>query len=184
MSEVFDFSQTESAKSAERIVPGVYTVTILEAKLNKPEDKSAFLELEMETKEGSKFSDKMYITPKTLGRLQYLHEFYIGKKLDKVFNSVDEIGSYFTKLFKAEAVKKISRKMIIGGQKGKNGGVFPQLPYTSFIVDPNEDRPEGAFIEDSNDWKQYVKEANTASAVKNNDNPMIGSGSIIDDLPF
>lgn len=184
MSEVFDFSQTESAKAAERVVPGVYTVKIVEAKLNKPEGKTPFLELEMETSEGSKFSDKMYVTAKTLGRLQYLHEYYVGKKLDKVMHSVDEIGSYFSKLFEAESVKKISRKMIIGGQKSNKGGVFPQLPYTSFIVDPNEDMPEGAFTEGSKEWNQYVKEPNTAAAVKGNDNPMIGTGNIVDDLPF
>lgn len=184
MSEVFDFSQTESAKAAEKVMPGVYMAKITKAELKKPEGKTPFLELEVQTADGSKFSDQIYVTIKTLGRLQYIHEFYVGIKLDRVMSSVDEIGSYFSKLFETESVKKISRKMIIGGQKSNKGGVFPKLPYTSFIVDPNEDMPEGVFEEDSKEWNQYVKEPNTAAAVKGNDNPIVGTGNIIDDLPF
>lgn len=163
--QTFDFSKAEAAKEVSYLKPGVYQMKITEVKLDKFPKGSPFLGITFETADGLKLTEKMgFSTEKALevfiSRLQYLHEAWTGKKLDKVLKSVEEVEAYFKKTFVNP--KAGTRAIIVGGEvNGKN--VYGALPFTNFIVGEDSNLEEGEFAEGSDEWKKYVKASNRKS---------------------
>jgi hypothetical protein len=96
MAQSFNFKDAEAAKEVSYLKPGVYTMKITEVKLDKFPKGSPYLGITFETVDGLKLTEKMgFSTEKALevfiSRLQYLHEAWTGKKLDKVLKSVEEV---------------------------------------------------------------------------------------------
>lgn len=170
--QTFDFSNAESAKEVSYLKPGVYAMKITEVKLDKFPKGSPFLGITFETADGLKLTEKMgFSTEKALevfiSRLQYLHEAWTGKKLDKVLKSVEEVEAYFKKTFVNP--KAGTRNIIVGGEvNGKN--VYAALPFTNFIT---TDLDEGEFTEGSDEWKKYVKASNRKSEASGKKNGIL-----------
>jgi len=160
---MFDFKTAESAAEISFLKPGVYAMKVSEVKLDKFLKGATYLGITFETADGLKVTEKMGYNlkdPKAkqneifMSRLQYLHEAWSGKKLDKVFKKAEEIEAYFAKCF--VNAKAGTRKVVIGGSdNGK--AVFAELPFTNFIVGSDSDLEEGEFEVGSTEWKKYVK---------------------------
>jgi hypothetical protein len=169
----FNFAKVEAAQESSYLKPGVYTTKISEVKLGKTKTKNTeFLGVTFETEDGLKITESFMLTEKALPRIQYLHEAWAGKKLDKAFKSTAEIEAYFAKTFVNP--KAGTRNLVVGGEiNGKN--TYGTLPYTGFIIEDGV-LDLGEFEEGSEEWKKYVKKSNRtteASGQKNgilNDN--------------
>lgn len=172
MAQSFDFKNAEAAKEVSYLKPGVYSMKITEVKLDKFPKGSPFLGITFETVDGLKLTEKMgFSTEKALevfiSRLQYLHEAWTGKKLDKVLKSVEEVETYFKKTFVNP--KAGTRNIIVGGEvNGKN--VYATLPFTNFIT---TDLDEGEFTEGDELWKKYVKTSNFKSEASGKKNGIL-----------
>lgn len=170
--QTFDFSNAEAAKEVSYLKPGVYSMKITEVKLDKFPKGSPFLGITFETVDGLKLTEKMgFSTEKALevfiSRLQYLHEAWTGKKLDKVLKSVEEVEAYFKKTFVNP--KAGTRLIVVGGEvNGKN--VYATLPFTNFITTELE---EGEFTEGDENWKKYVKASNRKSEASGKKNGVL-----------
>lgn len=155
----FDFSKAEAAAENVYLKPGVYAMKISEVKLGTFPKGSPYLGLTFSTSDGLSFTEKMGFGSEKakevfMSRLQYLHEAWAGKKLDKVFKSIEEIEAYFAKTFASP--KAPSKNVIIGGEvSGSN--VYAALPYTNFIVPDDGNLELGEFEKDDANWKKYVK---------------------------
>lgn len=154
---MFDFSKTESATESSYLKPGVYNVKITKGEFGKSKEKETpFVAFTFSTEEGPSVVEKFMITEKAISRLQYLHEAWVGKKLEKNFKSEKEVADYFIKIFTSP--KAGSRKIVVGGETtGKN--VYASIPYANFIVGDDSDLELGPFEEDSEEWKKYVKKS-------------------------
>lgn len=176
---MFDFKNTESAKENSFLKPGVYSMKITEVKLDKFPKGSTYLGIKFETEDGLAVTEKMgynFKDPKAkqneifLSRLQYLHEAWTGKKLDKVFKKPEEIEAYFAKTFVNP--KAGTRNIIIGGSdNGK--AVFAELPFTGFILGSDSELTEGEFEQGSPEWKKYVKASTQTSAASGKKNGIL-----------
>jgi hypothetical protein len=161
----FDFKNTEAAKEVSFLKPGVYAMKVTEVKLDKFPKGSPYLGITFETADGLKLTEKMgYSSDKALevfvSRLQYLHEAWTKKKLDKVLTSAEDVEAYFKKTFVNP--KAGTRLIIVGGEvSGKN--TYATLPFTGFIVGDDSKLTEGEFEEGSEEWKKYVKASNRKS---------------------
>lgn len=158
----FDFTKTEAAAEISFLKPGVYAMKISEVKLGTFSKGSPYLGFTFETEQGLKLEEKMgYSSEKAkevfMSRLQYLHEAWSGKKLDKVFKSIEEIEAYFKKVFVSP--KAGTRNIIIGGEV-LGTKIYGSLPFTNFIVPDDSDLELGEFTEGDDNWKKYVKKSN------------------------
>ena len=158
---MFDFKSTEAAQETSYLKPGVYSVKVTEVKAGEfPQKKSPYLGVTFTTDEGLTIQEKFPLSEKALPRLQYFHEAWTGKKLDKVFKSVAEVEAYFTKTFVNP--KAGTRNLVVGGEV--NGKVvYGNLPYTGFIAGDDSDLELGEFTEGDENWKKYVKKSNRTS---------------------
>lgn len=171
---MFDFQSTEAAQETSYLKPGVYAVKITEVKAGEfPQKKSPYLGVTFTTAEGLSITEKFPLSEKALGRLQYLHEAWTNKKLDKVFKSVEEVETYFAKTFVNK--KAGARNLVVGGEI--NGKVtYGSIPYTGFIAGDDSDLELGEFEEGGDNWKKYVRKSNRptettgrTSGILNND---------------
>lgn len=167
----FDFKNAEAAKESAYLKPGIYTMKITEVKIDKFPKGAPYLGFTFETADGLKFTEKMgYSSEKAVevfvSRLQYLHEAWVGKKLDKILKTPEEVQAYFSKTFVNP--KAGTKNIIIGGEvNGKN--VYAALPFTNFIT--TEDETE--FTEGSDEWKKYVKASNRKSEASGQKNGIL-----------
>jgi len=172
---MFNFKETEAAKELSFLTPGVYAMKISDVKLDKFPKGQPYLGLTFTTEEGLSFTEKMgYSSEKArevfMARLQYLHEAWTNKKLDKAFKSVEEVETYFKKCF--VNVKAGTRNIVIGGEAvGKN--VYASLPFTNFIVGDDSDLEVGEFTEGDDNWKKYVKKSNRTTAASGQKNGIL-----------
>lgn len=143
--------------------------------------KHLFFKLVFHGSDGS-MREKFYITAKTLPRLQYLHEGWFGKKIEKLFDSADAVGNYFVALFNSDAAKKVYQNVEVQGEENVDGKVYTKFGYSGFILD--KDATLGVFERGSSDWMTKVKKQ--ASPVSNDVNLGIpdSTQSAIDSLPF
>src|SRR5690606_24125470 len=146
----------------------------------KPEDKTPYLAFTLSGDKG-KVTEKFYVTAKALSRLQYIHEAWIGKTLDKNFDSFDAVGAYFEKLFNHDKTKSISKMVIVGGQEAADGKVYADLPFSGFVVPDEVNMIEGAFDRGDGNWIQHVTKAKNAST--NTESIMIAASTPQDDDP-
>lgn len=195
MSEVFDFGAIDAPKQVNYLRPGYYKMSIVEAKFEQPtgetkdgKPKTPFVAVTFLADEGQ-MTENFFVTPKAFARLQYLHEQWIGKKLEKKFESIAEIGAYFEKLLTDARVKKIFHTTCVGGKEGNAGAIFASLPYANFVINEEEKVSLGAFAEDSFEYRQNVKKNYTAATTT--DDVMLGApgnmavpDDTMSDLPF
>jgi len=171
----FNFGSVEAAAELAFLKPGVYTMKISEVKLDKFPKGSPYLGITFTTEDGDSYTEKMgYSSEKAvevfMSRLQYLHEAWTNKKLDKVFKSIEEVESYFRKTFVNP--KAGTRNIVIGGEvNGKN--TYASLPFTNFIVPEDSDLELGEFTEGDANWKKYVKLSNRKSEASGKKNGIL-----------
>lgn len=162
MSEFFDFSSIDSASSTSYLKPGQYEVSIKEVKFEKPVNKTPYINVTFVTKEGGQVTEKFFVTPKALNRLQYLAEGWTGKRVEKGFTSLDEIGAFFEKYLTA---KQVTRKLVVGGQESEDGTrVFAGLPYSGFILPDNVPFEAGEYTKDNPRYAEVVRKAQKTAA--------------------
>lgn len=154
MSNVFDFSKVEAAKQSKFITPGMWRLTPTAVDLETPENGNPRLNVVFTHRDGGSFRERFIITPKALSRLQYLHEAWFGKKLEKAFSSVEQLGEYFKK---ALLTKVKEMPMIVGGEEAQDGKVYARLPFTGFVVTNEDLFTEGEFEPSSARYKDVVK---------------------------
>jgi hypothetical protein len=192
MSEKINFGKIDSAATSEFLEPGMYRLKVDDSKdatkYVTPENKTPYIQVRFVAENGASITEKFYVTTKALPRLQYLHEAWFSKKLDKEFSTFKEIGDYFI----AALTKKIvSRPMITGGKFAANGKFYSGLPYTGFVVTDESLFEEGVFEKDSARYKQVVTfekpnpaVANTDAAILPDSPDMGGYSASADDLPW
>lgn len=168
---MFNFKETESAKESSYLKPGVYTVKITKGEFGTSKTNSTpYVALTFSTETGLALTENFMITEKSISRLQYLHENWANKKLDKVFKSAQEVAEYFIKLFTNP--KSPAKKIIVGGEI--NGKVtYASLPYTGFIVGATSDLEEGEFEEGDDNWNKYTKKSNRVTEATGKKNGLL-----------
>jgi hypothetical protein len=160
----FNFSGVEAAKAGNYLKPGYYRVRITDVKEGSFEKSGIpYTEITFQTKEGLAISEKFVLKSKEpnakfnpLSRLVYLHETWLGEKVDADFKTPGDVAKYFKKVMvgKEAGVKTI----VVGGeQSGKI--VYGRIPLTEFVIIKTDDIILGAFEEGSEEWKQYVKKS-------------------------
>lgn len=183
--ETIDFGNVDAAKNPEFLEPGMYRLKVDAAncKVVTPEGKTPYLLIRFVNETGANVNEKFFLTPKALPRLQYLHEAWTSKRLDKAFTSMIEVGNYFQRVMTA---KIVTRPMVVGGKMTADGKFFSGLPYTGFVVADEALFEEGQFDKDSARYKQVVTfekanplVANTNAAIlPNADMPSADAGSL------
>lgn len=189
--EVIDFGQVNAASSPEFLEPGMYRLKVdkTNCKVVTPEGKTPYLSVKFVSESGASVNEKFFLTAKALPRLQYLHEAWFNKRLDKAFKSMIEVGTYFVAALTA---KIVTRPMVTGGKFTADGKFFSGLPYTGFVVADESLFEEGAFDKDSPRYKQVVQiekpnpaVAGTSAAIlPGADELPSGGGASSGDLPW
>jgi hypothetical protein len=170
---MFDFSKVDAATASSYLEPGVYKVHIKEAKSAPSKQKQTpGFALILEAKDGLSVQETFYVTEDTQERLQYLHQGWLGKKLEGKFKSADEVVAYFVKTL--NAAKKIVKTVIVAGQIADNGQLYSKLPYSAFVVE-EDDVELGPFDVDSKQYKKYVTSSNLKSEVAGKKNGILNS---------
>lgn len=158
---MFDFKGVESAKNGNFLKPGYYRARVSKVESGTFEQSGfPYIAVTFQTQDGLELTEKFSLKSKNpdfnpLKRLQYLHEYWLGEPIDSTFKSVDGIAEFFKK---ALVTKKAGVKTIAVGGEINGKIVYARLPFSDFIVDG--DIELGAFDEDSNEWKQFVKKSN------------------------
>lgn len=176
---MFNFKETESAQESSYLKPGVYTVKITKGEKGITKTSSTpYVALTFTTNEGLNLTEKFMITDKAISRLQYLHEAYTNKKLDKIFKSAEEVADYFITKFTDK--KCPAKKVIVGGET--NGKItYGNLPYTGFVVDAASKLDEGEFEKGDDNWNKYVKESNRTTEATGKKNGLLNDADDDDD---
>lgn len=189
---MYNFKDVEAAEAGKYLTPGNWMLTIKEIKFEKPEGKTPFLKVTFARKSGEEMSHKFYVTPKAFGRLQYLHIQFTNSKLEREFGNDNEIGMYFEKVGEAIFKKNLYKKVLVTGTMTESGKVYCDLPYTGFVC-PDEvtEWQEGAFEQDSLQWKNHVIKKISNNTSQTNDvmlpsttAPSLPSNEDFSDLPF
>lgn len=177
---MFNFKETESAKESSYLKPGVYPVKITKGEKGLTKTSSTpYVGLTFTTDDGLSITENFMITDKAISRLQYLHEAYTNKKLDKVFKSAEEVADYFIKQFSTGKGATIVKRVIIGGEI--NGKItYGNLPYTAF-VDADNKYEDGEFEEGSDEWNKFVRKSNRATEATNKGQGLLNNVSDDDD---
>jgi hypothetical protein len=170
---MFDFSKVEAATASSYLEPGIYKVRVKEAKSAPSKQKQTpGIAVTLEAKDGLSVTENFYVTEETQERLQYLHQAWLGKKLEGKFKSADEVVAYFVKTLNAN--KKILHVVIVGGQIADNGNLYSKLPYT-FVVEDESSVEIGPFDTDSKEYKKYVTTSNLKSEVAGKKNGILNT---------
>lgn len=150
----FDFSKVEAAKGSQYLRPGHWRLTPTDVTLETPDKGNPRLNVTFTHKTGAFVKEKFILTPKAITRLQYLHEAWFGKKLEKAFTSTEQIGEYFKK---ALLTKAKEMPMIVGGEETPEGKVYAKLGFTDFIFLREDLFEEGEFERGTARWNEVVK---------------------------
>lgn len=183
---MIDFStikktELEKDNNQEELVlikPGKHIVTIKAAKYNKPEGKTPFLLILLEKESGEKHFERFYLTEKSLGRLQELHQVCFNKDLSASFQNLEEVANYFIHSL-TESPIKIG--VVIGGEI-VNGKLYTKMPYGYFGYNFIGFQEE-TFEEESPKYSAFVKTINTEEVVKPKESKP-EEVKTTDDLPF
>lgn len=170
MDNLFDFSKVSAATQTEYLKPGFYNLSISDVKFEKKEGATPYLTVTFTDKNANIVKEKFFLTVKAMPRLQYLHESWFSKKLEKAFSSIDECAAYFEK---ALTSKKINKNVIVGGTINEAGKLYAGLPFTNFILPEDARFEEGAFDEDSANYKTYVKKSTPNSLLANTSDTLL-----------
>lgn len=181
MSELFDFSQVVVENNGSYLAPGHYNVSVKDVSYDKTGTPA--LVVTFANKQGSMVKEKFWLTAKALPRLQYLHEAWFGKKLEKAFKSVEEIVTYFTRALTA---KEIRKNIIVSGNEADNGKVYGNLKFLGFVLPDTVTIEEGPFAEGTTNYIENVKKNSKSSAASLTDTTILpgDDSDDDDDLPF
>jgi len=189
--ETFDFAATEIPKDTKYLQPGHYKLVISEVEYVQPdgvktgtmEKKTPYLAIKFEGKEGQ-MTEKFFLTPKAIDRLQYLHLMLFDKKCDRSFASSDLLAAYFEKVFMH---KKIEKMYCVGGKETNTGKVYACFPYSNYILPDKMDIDEGPFEKGSANWNMFVTKDKNLSTTTNDvilPDSDTKEGDPLVDLPF
>jgi hypothetical protein len=167
-----DFGKVDAATESAYLAPGMYRlkVDIDGLKVVAPDGKTAYLSVKFVDQNGNGVNEKFFLTAKAMPRLQYLHEAWFSKKLDKTFTSFVQVGEYFAY---ALAQKPITKPMVVGGKVTPDGKFFSGLPYSGFVIVDEKDFEEGAFEKGSDQYNKVVQIQKPNPAVANTDAAML-----------
>lgn len=170
--EVIDFGRVDAASESTYLEPGMYRLKVDKERttLFTPEGKTPYLAVKFVDQNGGGVNEKFFLTAKAMPRLQYLHEAWFNKKLDRKFTSFLEVGEYFKAALTA---KIVSRPMVVGGKTTPDGKFFSGLPYTGFVIIDESLFEEGPFDKDSEQYRRVVKVEKPNPAVANNDSSIL-----------
>ena len=179
MSESINFGNVPTATSSSYLEPGMYRLKVDETgtKVVTAQGKTSYLAVKFMSESGAALTEKFFLTAKALSRLQYLHEAWFGKKLDKSFKTYEDVGEYFRK---ALTMKIVARPMITGGKFTADGKFYAGLPYTGFVVADESKFEEGVFETDSARYKNVVTVDKPNPAVANTNSALLPG---TDDFP-
>lgn len=168
---MFDFSKIDSPVNKSYLNPGIYKLHPTDVTLQEPAGKTAYLVITFEN-ENASVKQKFYLTEKALSNLQYLHEGFFGKRIEKVFENNKQIEAYFKK---ALLTKKIEKTFIVGGQISPDGKIYSELPFGNFFVKDGVEYDEGEFEVDGHMFNKFVKKQNVSSRVSSNDDVILST---------
>jgi hypothetical protein len=163
-----NFSDVPAASANEYLEPGMYRLSVDKegTKVVTENVKSPYLQVRFVAANGASVTEKFFLTAKALPRLQYLHEAWFNKRLERSFDSFKDIGEYF----KAGLTAKIvSRPMVTGGKITADGKFYSGLPYSGFVIMSEADFEEGPFEKDSVRYKNAVRIEKPNAAVAGTD---------------
>jgi len=171
---MYDFSKVEPATTGNYLEPGLYKVKIKEVKaVESKKNNTPGIAVTFTSKEEQTVTETFYVTEETMGRLQYLHNAWVGKKLEGTFKNEGEVIAYFVKTLGSPAAKKIVKTLLVGGKiNNDNGRVFSSLPYSGFVVE-EDDVELGSFDIDSKEYKKWVTPSNLKSEVSGKKNGIL-----------
>ena len=158
----FNFKGVEAAKAGSYLKPGYYRTKVSDVESGEFEQSGIpYMAVTFTTQDGLSITEKFTLKTKDpkskfnpLSRLQYLHEAWLGTELDADFKSVEAVAEYFKK---ALVNKKAGVKTIVVGGEINGKVTYGRIPLTDFVI--TEDVTLGAFDEDSEEWKQFVKKS-------------------------
>jgi hypothetical protein len=179
---MYDFSKVEVPEQSSYLKPGMWRLTPTVVELEEPEKGNPRVNVTFTDGAGASVRERFILTPKAIKRLQYLHEAWFGKKLEKAFSSNKQIGEYFKKALLTNAKEM---PMIVGGEQAPDGKVYARLPFLYFIV--KEDQfEEGAFEEGTQRWNSVVKRREGDSNIMSSDSAVLPSSASdsADDMPW
>lgn len=163
----FKFSKVEAATESAYLKPGVYKCKVSEVKLGSSKTKGTpSLDVTFTTENDLSITENFYLSEGALGRIQYLYQAWAGKKLDKDFESAEEVAAFFKKTFTSKAPAKL---LIVGGEIDGTK-VYARLPFTNFVTD---DLEEGEFEEGDENYKKHVKVKNVQTAATGKKNGIL-----------
>lgn len=170
---MFNFKEVNAAEGSamsndgKYLRPGMYRLNITEAIHNTtgikgtPYMEISFMSHSSKLEYNEKIGKaKFYLTSGAIDRVQYLHEAYFGKKLEKTFKDTNEIVTYFDTIFKSESGKKLKKPFIVGGSLNEDGSrIYVDLPYSGYII--SEDKfEEQEFEVNSQPFKSVITSKN------------------------
>lgn len=181
----FNFKGVESAKAGNYLKPGYYRTRVSEVEAGEFEQSGIpYMAVTFQTQDGLSITEKFTLKTKDpkskfnpLSRLQYLHEAWLGTELDADFKSVEAVAEYFKK---ALVNKKAGVKTIVVGGEINGKVTYGRIPLTDFVI--NEDVELGAFDEDSEEWKQFVKKSTRTTEATGKKGGLLNSADDDDDF--
>jgi hypothetical protein len=168
---MFDFSKIDSPVSKSYLTPGIYKLYVSDVELVEKEGKTSYLNITFQNENGS-VKQKFYLSEKALSNLQYLHEGFFNKRIEKVFENNKQVEAYFKK---ALLTKKIEKDFIVGGQIAQDGKVYTELPFGNFLVKDGVDYDLGEFEEDGHMYRKFVKKQSVSKSVASSDDVILSN---------
>lgn len=174
-----NFANVEAAEGGEGkyLRPGIYFVKPTEVELVKKDGSTPFLRVIFTAingdYEGCTVDERFFLSAKALPRLQYLHEKYLGFKLEKNFPAFEQLAEYFKNKL---TVKAKTIAIAVAGQE-KDGKVYGGLPYTNFIIEDTATVEEGAYPEDSEAYRKSIRKVSNAST--NSNSAVLSGGAAV-----
>lgn len=162
--ETLDFSNVAPAEGGGLYLkPGVYYAKPSAVELVQKEGSSAAIKVSFtavsDEYAGQSVDEKFFLTEKALPRLQYLHEKYLGFRLENAAITFKKLADYLSNKL---LTKPKTIALVVGGNE-KDGKVYGQLPFTDFIVEDTSNLEEGPFKEGSPEYLRVVRKARNAA---------------------
>lgn len=88
---------------------------------------------------------KFWLTANNMPRINYLHQSFYGKLIEKKFNSWEELVKYFQAIFESPKGQTIKKPTVVAGSLSDDGTkLYSDMPYSGYLV-AEQDFEEGEF---------------------------------------